>query len=64
MESYKEKALAWANSFDVCCFLDSNGFTDPYGKFEWIVAAGVNENIVFDGSDAFDALKKFYAEQQ
>ncbi len=37
---FKEKVLNWMSRFSPFVFLDSCGYADPYGKYEWIAAAG------------------------
>lgn len=61
---FKSKALHWANTFDICCCLDSNNYRDPYGKFDFIIAAGATKVLRKDTGGAFEALQAFYEEQQ
>lgn len=56
---FKQKALYWANQFDVCCFLDSNNYTDTYSAYDFIVAAGVQHEIKETHGAAFEKLKQF-----
>ncbi len=57
---FKAKALQWAASFDVCCYLDSNNFDDPYSKFDCLLAAGAKDQLIIDaGTAAFDQLENF-----
>jgi para-aminobenzoate synthetase component 1 len=56
---FKAKALQWAASFDVCCYLDSNNFDDPYSKFDCLVAAGAKDQLIACAGTAFDELEKF-----
>ncbi|WP_250318162.1 hypothetical protein [Pedobacter sp. B4-66] len=58
--SFKQKALQWANTFDVCCCYDSNSYPDAYGKFDFLLAVGVKDSINLKYGSAFDALKNFY----
>jgi para-aminobenzoate synthetase component 1 len=58
-ESFKRKALQWASAFEVCCYLDSNNFTDPYSKFDTLIAAGVKADIIADTGAAFEKLEQF-----
>ncbi|SHM46644.1 para-aminobenzoate synthetase component 1 [Mucilaginibacter sp. OK098] len=58
-DSFKRKALQWASAFDICCYLDSNNFTDPYSKFDTLIAAGVKADIVVDTGAAFEKLEQF-----
>jgi para-aminobenzoate synthetase component 1 len=37
---FKLKVLNWLEPFDTFCFLDSHGYKDPYGKWDWLAAAG------------------------
>lgn len=75
---FKSKALHWANTFDTCCCLDSNSYTDPYGKFDFIIAAGAKQllntnigkantslkNTTTGTEKAFEALQSFYDTHQ
>jgi para-aminobenzoate synthetase component 1 len=56
---FKTQALQWANSFDVCCYLDSNNFTDPYSKFDALLAAGVKHELAANAGTAFAELENF-----
>ncbi|WP_316811065.1 anthranilate synthase component I family protein [Pedobacter heparinus] len=58
--SFKQKALTWASSFEVCCLLDSNHYTDPYGAFDLIIAAGAKVALNARSADKFAELKTFY----
>lgn len=57
--NFKTKALQWASGFDVCCYLDSNNFTDPYSKFGTLIAAGVKADIIAETGNAFEQLEQF-----
>jgi para-aminobenzoate synthetase component 1 len=56
---FKQKALQWAATFEVCCYLDSNSFTDKYSKFDALIAAGVKAEVTAQAGNAFDALSDF-----
>ncbi|MDP9079712.1 MAG: anthranilate synthase component I family protein [Bacteroidota bacterium] len=58
-KEFKRKALQWASGFDVCCYLDSNNFADPYSKFDTLIAAGVKADISAGAGTAFDQLEQF-----
>jgi len=58
--SFKQKALQWANQFQVCCCFDSNEYTDPYSKYEFLLAAGESTLLSCPTGNAFSALKDFY----
>jgi para-aminobenzoate synthetase component 1 len=59
VQLFKQKALAWANSFNTLCYLDSNNFTDPYGKFDTLIAVGVQNEITANSGNAFEQLAGF-----
>lgn len=62
--SFKQQALAWADSEKVVCFLDNNGYENyPYHSQECLLAVGANDELVTN-SDSFNALKKFYEEKK
>ena len=56
---FKQKALHWANQFDVCCFLDSNQYKDPYSAYDFIIAADIQTELKCDSGNAFAQLKEF-----
>ncbi|RFZ85629.1 anthranilate synthase component I family protein [Mucilaginibacter terrenus] len=58
-ELFKQQALAWAASFDTACYLDSNNFTDPYGKFDVLIAVGAKAELIMSAGNAFDQLELF-----
>ncbi|HKG07531.1 MAG TPA: anthranilate synthase component I family protein [Pedobacter sp.] len=60
LNSFRQKALQWAATFDICCSLDSNDYTDKYGKFDFLIAAGAEQLIERQAGSAFEALKSFY----
>lgn len=57
--SFKQKALQWANQFEFCCCLDSNEYTDPYSKYDFLLAAGASHQLTAATGCAFNALKTF-----
>lgn len=60
LTSFKQKALQWANQFEVCCCFDSNGYTDPYSKYDFLLAAGAKQQLNVSAGNAFEALRDFY----
>ncbi|TFF39110.1 anthranilate synthase component I family protein [Mucilaginibacter psychrotolerans] len=56
---FKEKALDWAATFDTICYLDSNNYTDPYGKFDTLIAIGVKDEIKSNTGDSFKKIEDF-----
>ncbi len=59
LPEFRKKALQWAASFDTLCYLDSNGFNDPYSKFDTLIAAGSRAELTANAGDAFDRLDEF-----
>ena len=57
---FKQKALHWANQFDVCCFLDSNNYKDDYSEYEFVLAAGCKAELKSAEGNGFELLKQFY----
>ncbi|QNK61993.1 anthranilate synthase component I family protein [Pedobacter sp. PAMC26386] len=57
--SFKQKALQWANQFEVCCCFDSNEYTDPYSRYDFLIATGGKQELNLATGDAFKALKTF-----
>ncbi|MEJ7558514.1 MAG: anthranilate synthase component I family protein [Pedobacter sp.] len=60
IQVFKQKALTWADGFDVCCYLDSNEYSDQYGKYDFLIAAGARAEISCIVGNAFDTWKAFY----
>jgi len=58
--AFKQKALHWANQFNVCCFLDSNQYKGEYSAYEFIIAADVQAELKTNSGTAFEQLKNFY----
>ncbi|MDB5007249.1 MAG: pabB [Mucilaginibacter sp.] len=59
LQNFKIKALQWASSFDVFCYLESNNFKDKYSKFDSLIAVGVKDEIMAQAGNAFVDLGKF-----
>ncbi len=62
VQDFKQKALKWASSFDVFCYLDSNNFHDRYSKFDGLIAAGAKYQLTAAAGNAFDELQAFREE--
>jgi para-aminobenzoate synthetase component 1 len=60
ISDFKQKALHWANQFEVCCFLDSNDYKDAYSAYDFIIAADAKYELKYSTGNAFDQLKSFY----
>ncbi len=61
-QQFKQQALQWADQFDVVCYLDSNNFTDPYSKYDTLIAAGSKVEVIAVTGDAFEKLARFKSE--
>lgn len=61
---FKQKAMQWAASFDVCCCLDSNQYTDPYTQYDCLIAAGTQHVLTAKAGNAFEQLRAFYNKHQ
>ncbi len=59
VEHFKRQALHWANSFDVCCYFDSDNYTSPLSKFDVLIAVGVKAELTAKAGHAFDQLREF-----
>lgn len=57
--AFKERALNWAYSFDVACYLDSNNYTDKYSAFDVLIAAGAKEELNENSGSCFESLSNF-----
>lgn len=49
--------LNWLSRFDTFCFLDSQGYADPLGRYEWVAAAGVRRSLRGERTQAIAALQ-------
>jgi para-aminobenzoate synthetase component 1 len=63
-ELLKQKALYWASSFDVFCYLDSNNLDDQYSKFDLLLAVGVKDELITTPGSSFKALEDFRTKNQ
>jgi para-aminobenzoate synthetase component 1 len=59
LQNFKLKALQWASSYNSVCYLDSNGFDDPYTKFDTLIAIGSKAQIKASAGSAFGDLQNF-----
>ncbi|WP_431198960.1 hypothetical protein ACRQ5D_00930 [Mucilaginibacter sp. P25] len=59
LPGFRIKALQWAATFDTLCYLDSNGFNDPYSKFDTLIAVGSRTSLNANAGNAFDKLDEF-----
>ena len=56
----KQKALQWANTFTVCCCLDSNQYIDRYTQYDCLIAVGTTDELCTQVGHSFAALHAFY----
>jgi para-aminobenzoate synthetase component 1 len=61
LPEFKQKALQWACAFDAVCYLDSNNFSDPYSKFDTLIAIGARHEITAQAGSSFEQLAAFRA---
>ncbi|MCF8281949.1 MAG: anthranilate synthase component I family protein [Bacteroidales bacterium] len=63
---FKQRAFDWAASFDVACYLDSNGYQGVIGgEHDCLLAVGAASQICLTTEHgAFDSLKSFVDEKQ
>jgi para-aminobenzoate synthetase component 1 len=59
LPGFRKKALQWASTFDTLCYLDSNGFNDPYSKFDTLIGIGARAALTAYTGNAFDQLDQF-----
>ncbi|WP_413666431.1 anthranilate synthase component I family protein [Mucilaginibacter sp. Mucisp86] len=59
LPGFREKALQWAATFETLCYLDSNGFNDPYSRFDTLIATGSHAELTANAGNAFDSLDEF-----
>jgi para-aminobenzoate synthetase component 1 len=60
VQLFKQKALSWANAFfNTVCYLDSNNYADPSGKFDTLIALGVKDEITSNTGDSFKKIEDF-----
>lgn len=59
ISDFKNKALQYASTFDVCCYLDSNSYEDKYSKHDCLIAIGVEKELTAPVGNAFSSLKTF-----
>lgn len=62
IHQFKQNALHWGSTFDVCCYLDSNNFKDSYSKFDTLIAIGTRSEVTAQSGNAFEALANFKAQ--
>ncbi len=61
---FKQKAKQWAMNFDVCCYLDSNQYTDPYAQYDCLIAIGQQYQLNTNAGTAFAQLRSFYEQHR
>ncbi len=64
IQVFKQKALQYAASFEVCSYLDSHHYADKYGKHDCLIAFGVENELSANVGKAFSDLKTFAEEHQ
>ena len=65
INSFKKKALHWAATFDACCCFDSNNYPDRYSRFDFLIAAGIDDDLECRSpGNAFESLKSFFNDKK
>ena len=59
LEEFKIKALYFAQTFEVFCYLDSNNIKEAYSKFDALLAIGVRNEVSATEVNAFGKLEAF-----
>ena len=59
MNEFKEKAQLWASSFSMASIMDSQGYADPYARFDWCICAGEKERFVSKNKGSFLQIQAF-----
>ena len=65
-EFFKRQLLTWAKPFDICCFLDNQGYpsASAASSFDYVLAAGAIDSCSAAAGDAFAVLKAWAAGQK
>ncbi|MFA6946297.1 MAG: anthranilate synthase component I family protein [Pedobacter sp.] len=58
-DTFKSKALLWANAFDTACYFDSNNYSDQYSAFDVFIGAGKVNELSGLEEDAFERMNDF-----
>ena len=61
-DTFKIKALLWADTFKEVCYFDSNHHIDHYSAFDVFIAAGAKKELSLAAGNAFKQLEDFLAE--
>ena len=59
LQKFKQQALQWACVFNAVCYLDSNNFSDPYSKFDTLIAISAKHELTAEPGSAFETLAQF-----
>nr|WP_214449322.1 anthranilate synthase component I family protein [Flavihumibacter rivuli] len=60
----KTQMLNWANRFNICCFMDNNGYDGSHHSYECLIAAGAWRQLKLPSGKAFDLLNAFSRQQR
>ena len=62
INTFKAKALLWANQFDCCCYLDSNSYNaNRFHRFEALIAAAPRTQLLhLPNTDTFARLRQYH----
>jgi para-aminobenzoate synthetase component I len=63
-ELFREKLLQWGRTFDTLAYYDSNNAVfDKWHAYDFLFAAGINNEIRGNGKNDFDRLRQFLDKQ-
>jgi para-aminobenzoate synthetase component 1 len=58
-DNTKLQMLNWANRFNICCFLDNNGYQSGHHKIECLLGAGSLLSLTASAGNALNQLQEF-----
>jgi para-aminobenzoate synthetase component I len=65
VDVFKKKAFAWASTSEVCCFMDSNNYSQGlFNTYGTLIGAGFETQLFKSTDSSFDDLKGFYKKKK
>jgi para-aminobenzoate synthetase component 1 len=58
-DNTKLQMLNWTNRFNICCFLDNNGYQSGHHKIECLIGAGALHSLTASAGNALTQLQEF-----
>ncbi len=56
----KEQLYTWADSFETCCILNTNGYKEKYSTYDLIIAVGKKSEVKANHGNAFTLFSNAY----